>query len=173
MGGGVHHERPRSQDRISGLINAEESDREWILAAALLDSLAEDLALTFAARWWRLDPCEMERVCHEASILVKELRSQSVQMLHDLITSATEGRVKPGLGWLIRLAKGKAASYAISGKNTSFVAVQKHLRATLVARGNTKHKDMPPTRLPNGRFNPAYQAERKRRIQMAEEMAGK
>lgn len=93
-------------------------DVPWVMAAAMLESLAEDLALTLRAEWWKLDPEEMLPAYPEAAGLIEELRSERVQHLMDAVTSGTRGAVQCQRGWLMRQVRHMAAN--AKGKLTDF-----------------------------------------------------
>lgn len=139
-------------------------DGEWLLAAALLDSLADDLAITLAAGWWRHEPGEMAGKCYEADALLAEMASERVEGLHDLIRAATSGQIQTGPGWLRRLARHRAAMMR-RNRSLSFAVVQAALKLPNITRSE-RLTDMPPVRLPDGRFNPEYQRERARRLKV-------
>lgn len=164
MGGGCHHERPARIERVKSVDAwaTLEGDAEWILAAAMLDTMVDDLAITHAAGWWRTEAQEMRGKCAEADALLAELESSRVQGLHDLVRAATQGRVQMGTGWMMRLARTRAASMR-KNRLLNFALVQSALRLPVTVKSE-KWTDMPPVRLPDGRFNPAYQRERARRM---------
>lgn len=168
MGGGLHHIREAPVMLQDRRVEKDQSDNEWIMAAAMLDTLADDLAATYAAGWWKDHPQEMAEVCNEARVLLKEFKSQSTELLLAIVRAATSGRVQISTGWLVRMARIKARKFATTTRKISYVAVQELLRKSISPPSNSKHKDMPPVRLPNGRFNPAYQRERARRMKLLE-----
>jgi hypothetical protein len=128
---GRHHELPRANaERMTGAQAGEMmtiNDSEWILAAAMLDSLTDDLAITHAAKWWTLNPDEMQGKCGEADLLLKELHSDGIATLMDMVAAATAGRVQMRLGWLLRVAKSKAKQRSLISA-LSFESVRHRIR---------------------------------------------
>lgn len=95
----------------------ELSDRHWVLAYALINSLADDLAIYRRMGLWDSHPDEMKThplfysvPANQAHLmppnsLLKELRSDTVQQCFDEILSGTNGKHKLNQGAIIRLAK--------------------------------------------------------------------
>ena len=46
-------------EKQGALASLTAADRTWLLAAMLLDSLEDDLAMALVRGWWRQDPAEM------------------------------------------------------------------------------------------------------------------
>lgn len=86
-------------------------DAEWLLAAALMHSITDDLAITHAAGWWHVHPAEMRCKCAEADAVLRELTSDAVAMLADLVAEGTHGSVQLRFGTLLRLAKKRARRF--------------------------------------------------------------
>lgn len=170
MCGGVHHERLQASPRVMAAPEVEASDAPWLLAAAILNSIAEDLALTRVAGWWRDHPREMAQRGAAAQRLLGELESEGFTVLCDLVTDGTRGRLDCGLGWLLRLASGKEGQMQKLRKLTG-QAVESALRLPHTNEGSSRRRGvdmagMPPVRI-NGRFNPEYGRERVRRLAVA------
>lgn len=178
MANGRHHEFFKPvMERVS--ISAADicaSDGQWLLAAALLNTLADDLALTCAAGWWNDHPQEMLGKCEAADRLLRELRSPHVAGLCALVTDGTRGRIEVGWGWLIRLARGRVETLRKCGKRLGLVEVSEALRLPSFSAGKVRQSKtqavdidlsgMPPARI-NGKFNSAYGRERTRRLRAA------
>lgn len=128
-------------------------DAEWLLAAALLDSITDDLAVTFAAGWWRDYPNQMREKCAEAGALLRELTSDAVAMLADLVAGATRGRVQMRLGWMLRMARAKARR--MRGRVLKMSVVQQKIRLV-----STERKIRVEVRHADGRSTPEYQRAR-------------
>lgn len=90
-----------------GMLTPE--DGRWLLCAALLDNIADDLAVTRCAGWWQDHPREMADNFPEATMLLKELASDPIRNLMDNVTCGTRGAVACDLGWMMRIAKHKSA----------------------------------------------------------------
>lgn len=96
-------------EALSPLPAIEAQDVPWVLAAAVVDSIAEDLALTLRAGWWEHRPEEMLPNYPEAAALLEELNSERVMHLMDNITAGTRGAVQCGRGWLLRQVRHKVS----------------------------------------------------------------
>ena len=83
-------------------------DRYWILAAPMLDTIADDLAVCRSADWWQDNPAEMTGRCWESDQLLRELHGSGVQMLADVVNGETSGRIQIDTGWIVRRAKWKS-----------------------------------------------------------------
>lgn len=157
---GRHYEveKPTARHVTPGAALVPElEDAGWLLGAAMLESLAQDLALTHAAGWWSHDPNEMADMHAEANGLLRELYSPGVQGIFDLIAAATGGRVQVERPWLLRQARWHAKAVLASQATLSLARVCERLRLSQRAgEGNKKYVDLPPSRLPDGRANPAY-----------------
>ena len=160
---GKHYEREAATAlyRGSEVVVPQLEDAGWLLAAAMLESLSQDLALTHAAGWWKASPREMAGKNAEADALLKELYSPAVAGMFELITGATCGRVKLEVPWLLRQARFNARLLHAHKAGLSLVKVCEKLRMSQRAgEGNKKYADMPKSKLPDGRANPAYFAAR-------------
>jgi hypothetical protein len=178
MANGRHHEFLKPvMERVS--ISAADicaSDGKWLLAAAVLNTLADDLALTCAAGWWAEHPQEMAGKCDAADRLLRELRSPQVAGLCALVTDGTRGRIEVGWGWMIRLARGRVGTLRMTGRRLGMHAVSEALRLPSFSAGKVQKRKpeaveidltgMPPVRI-NGKFNSAYGRERSRRLREA------
>lgn len=108
----------------------------WLLAAAMLDSIASDLGRLRRRGLWKDHPCEMRKsvwyrvpcdLCLRPSLrnkqgqiekkmewfetpqmLLSEFRSQQIDLLFEMIRSATDGRVVLSRNFLIMKAKEKS-----------------------------------------------------------------
>lgn len=158
---GRHYDLERATARQDTAVLPVVGDAHWLLAAAMLENLSQDLALTHAAGWWQSCPREMAGKAAEADALLRELYSSPVQELFELITAATGGRVKLEIGWLLRQARGKSDLMRAHKARLGVVSVCERLRLTQRAGlGNRKYEGLPPSKLPDGRSNPAYAAAR-------------
>jgi hypothetical protein len=95
----------------------EPSDRGWVLAFALIGSLADDLAVYRRMGLWKTHPDEMVQSPRFYSVpanqpnimppnaLLKELRSRSLQNCFDEVFSGSCGAIRLNVGAVIRLAK--------------------------------------------------------------------
>lgn len=100
-------------------------EAELILAYAMMQSLADDLGALRRDGFWQQDPNEMllhPQACYprympggsfntmlSSTWLLKELQSEGVQVLYDIIKAASEGRVRVGRGTVVRMAKQASA----------------------------------------------------------------
>lgn len=134
----------------------ESSDGEWLLAAAILAQVAEDLALTHKAGWWTLNPSEMRHRNSLADALLKEIEEGAVEMLFDVVRSGTQGRVQVGFGWLVRMAR----RTPING-HSDYKTIERRMM-TVPTQHWTKEAGIDLSCMPKG--PKAYQAERRRRI---------
>lgn len=113
-----------ASERQGALASITATDRDWLLAAMLLDSLEDDLAAAHCNGWWQVDPAEMLgqptphrrfRSCHPrpavGAMLAQELDSPAVQCLYDIIRGCTGGRLVVGRGSVIRNARRKAVTH--------------------------------------------------------------
>ncbi len=95
----------------------EPSDKNWLLPYALVDSLADDLAIYRRLGLWEHHPDEMQNHPGFHSVpgnhphlmppssLLKELRSSAIQQCFDDILTGTRGAKRVNVGAVIRLAK--------------------------------------------------------------------
>lgn len=151
--------------RRESITTVDDGDKYWLLAAAILESIAEDLALCARAGWWRVAPDEMVTKCDEAKALMREMHSEPVAELCELITQETRGNVRVGTAWMVKRAKAKLA-HGLSGPLPSEL-VKKRIGYTGVptphwtaARGIDLVWGMPKINT-----HPSeYQMERRRRI---------
>jgi hypothetical protein len=102
-------------------------DRYWILAAAMLDTVADDLGLCREAGWWTDRPEEMRGRCYEADQLLNELAGDGVRMLADVVVAETNRRVEIDTGWVVRRAKVKICQ-GQRGRTISALHVQKAIK---------------------------------------------
>ena len=93
----------------------ETEDRYWLLAIAVLDTIAEDLAICRAAGWWQDSPAEMSGRCREADVLLRELTGSTVQFFADIVCGETNRRIDIDSGWVIRRARDKSEHGLKSG----------------------------------------------------------
>lgn len=156
MGGGCHHERPEFL-REKPQVESVNTDGEWLLAAAMLAQMAEDLAVMRAAGWWDIDPAEMRGRHYIADEILAELGSEKTEALYDAIRCATSGRMKLGTGWLVRMAR----KTRVNGR-VDVHAIERRASMRLPKEPWTSKAGIDLNNMPKG--SKAYQAERRRRI---------
>jgi len=178
MANGRHHEfhKPILEKVAISAADVSEADMQWLLAAAVLNTIADDLALTCAAGWWKDHPREMAGKCMAADRLLAELQSEAVMHLCDVVKDGTRGRVEMGWGWMLRMARARVKTLRMGGRRLRMEAVSEALRLPAFNAGKVQVRKpgvveidltgMPPVRL-NGKFNSAYGAERARRLKAA------
>jgi|GEM_PF-2525813 len=178
MANGRHHEfhKPILEKVAISAADVSAADMQWLLAAAVLNTIADDLALTCAAGWWKDHPREMAGKCMAADRLLAELQSDAVTHLCDVVKDGTRGRVEVGWGWMLRMARARVKTLRMTGRRLGMVAVSEALRLPAFHAGKVQVRKpgvveidltgMPPVRL-NGKFNSAYGAERARRLKAA------
>lgn len=178
MANGRHHEfhKPILEKVAISAAEVSAADMQWLLAAAVLNTIADDLALTCAAGWWVDYPREMAGKCMAADRLLSELESDAVANLCDVVKDGTRGRVEVGWGWMLRMARGRVTTLRMTGRRLGMVEVSEALRLPAFSAGkmHRRRKDeveidltgMPPVRV-NGKFNSDYGRERTRRLKAA------
>jgi len=178
MANGRHHEfhKPILEKVAISAADVSAADMQWLLAAAVLNTIADDLALTCAAGWWKDHPREMAGKCMAADRLLAELQSEAMAHLCDVVKDGTRGRVEVGWGWMLRMARGRVNTLRMTGRRLRMEAVSEALRLPAFNAGKVQVRKpgaveidltgMPPVRL-NGKFNTAYGAERARRLKAA------
>jgi hypothetical protein len=151
--------------RRESICMVDDGDKYWLLAAAILDSIADDLALCGRAGWWREVPDEMTTKCDEAKALMREMHSEPVADLCELITRETRGNVRIGTGWIVKRAKTKLV-HGLSGTLSSELVKQRIGYAGVPSAHWTKAAGIDLLwGMPKINTHPAeYQAERRRRI---------
>jgi hypothetical protein len=97
---------------MSSSLSPVEQDVNWILAYALLDSLASDLKIRRKQGFWEQHPDEMEgKVAYpvnevpQPNDLLRELRSAWFTRLCDIIFHDTRGTVRVGRSDILRRAR--------------------------------------------------------------------
>ena len=132
-------------------------DAEWLLAAAMLAQIAEDLAVMMKAGWWSSHPDEMRGRNAVADNLLSEFHNGSVQRLFDVVTAGTQGRVAASMGWLLRMARRTSVK-----SDMDYKSIERRMQTMPTTRHWTRAAGIDLTCMPKGAA--AYQAERRRRI---------